>query len=228
MGISIGDVVAGVSVLVNELTTKPKTKLQFDEPSGALVDIELSGVISRSVDYANSITDNNVESGVVISDHINSQPVTITISGIVSNSSVELLGGAISGLQSIISGGNPFSSESPTKKAFGLLERVMSEHLECTIVFPDLRLFDGLYMTALSFPRDSATGDAIRFSATFREVRFVETASVLLPKLSKLKDDFKQYGAGKVNVGKKTAKPVTQTNEPGIVDKLSSTLGGLF
>jgi len=52
-------------------------------PRAMLGEVELNVVESEKPDYSNDITDNPVESGVAVSDHVRPKPLSFTISGTV-------------------------------------------------------------------------------------------------------------------------------------------------
>jgi hypothetical protein len=99
-------------------------------------------------------TDHAIEGGGVVSDHVRERPRTFQIEGV-----------------------------SLDTFAYSQLHFLMDRR-ELVSVRTSLEVYENVLLISLLVPRDASTGDVLRFSATFREMRFAESqrVTVRLPK----------------------------------------------
>lgn len=174
--------------------------------------VEFDCLESENPELENEITDHPVERGADITDHVRPKPLSLQITGFVSNTPVN----AQAQQRIIRSQGvditttsvedSPAGAVGYAENARDILEglRVSADLL--TIVTPS-RVYSNMVIQKLAYPRDARTGDAMRFNMSFKEIRFAEnqrSIQVLAkePKAKKKTDIGKQ-------VGKKTDTRVT-------------------
>lgn len=174
------------------------TKVQLDT-------IEIDCTLNEMHTYESHITEFEVERGTNISDHRFIKPVEFSMTGIISDTpsdlnaireSAELGAGLIGNEAAIITQtasdairatGNLISGDAVlTRQAFTKLlglytaggVTVLDDNTTPPGVFvivTKYRKYKNMVVRSLSFPRDRRTGDALQFSATFREIRIVST-----------------------------------------------------
>lgn len=186
---------------INEFRTSIKSN---EDNEAARKDILIMDVtISITPTYTNEITENPVETGQDVSDHIRRKPLEITVNGEVSESPLDLdnllssaagLAGAAVGQ---VAGGfapllasagaskltaNLLKSKdengnvvsNPAQSARTILEG-MIENKSIFSLNTKEKLYKNLSMTSLSFPKDQSTGHKLSFQFTARELRFVSS-----------------------------------------------------
>lgn len=184
--------------------------------------LELDAAISEAHSGTNEVTDHPVEDGADITDHVRVKPDTVTIEGIISNTPViagnaRFEGGLETSEQNgvlVVSGvGADSLDDARAESAYQQLLKIKEDRLPVVIV-TSLRQYERMILERLNVPRDARIGSALRFSATFREVRTVasQRVSVTLPK-----------ARDKVRGGKKTG---TQA-PPAVENRVSFLKQGL-
>jgi hypothetical protein len=128
------------------------------------------------------ITKHPVEIGANISDHARLKPETVTLAGIVSDTSV----GKATTKRVITADGFDFTSnvaeDVPTGTA-GASEEAYARLLQIknarqfVWVVTELRTYKNMMLTSLSVPREVTTGDSLRFTAVFEEIKLSQVQS---------------------------------------------------
>lgn len=160
----------------------------FPGGSGEAVELLFFDVLEQEErDLEAEVTDHPVENGGVVTDHVRQRPGSIRITALISNTPVE-------GPRATY---NPNASPpkyelvdapSDARPADDAREALEAVHKAGDLVDLFLgeeeegRLYDGLVMQSLSFPRDAKTGSKLRFAAAFRQVLFAESKVVAAPK----------------------------------------------
>lgn len=127
----------------------------------------VDATLSEGHTLDSEVTDYPVETGGSITDNVRPKPITVTLEGIVSDTPI----GKIADLRNS-EGDNGQMDFSPTDDALAALTAIRDAREPITIA-SSLQSWDNMVMTSLSIPRDSQTGNALRFSATFQQVIFV-------------------------------------------------------
>lgn len=182
------------------------------KPTLAKIDtIELDASISESHMGEVEITEHPVEQGANVSDHARPKPDILTIEGMVSNTPVnrsqnqrkiESQGFQLTSAtnaDSIV--GQPGVAETAYTKLLAL-----KDSGKLITVATKLRAYQNMILKSLTVPRDSKTGDVLRFQATFQRIRIAQNKAVDLP----IKEP---QHKPKTNKGKKPSKP-TDNPEP--------------
>lgn len=160
------------------------------------------------------VTDNPVETGVVVSDHAYMKPVRISLSAGVSDTP---LSASVNDL---------FASDAGrSRRAFELLTDLQKQ-AEPFDLQTGLRLYKNMICTSIRTSQDKDSSGALLFTADLREVLVVYTQVVKYPP-RKAGATKRQAGAKKEKgeqQGKEVAEPVKKQS---LVKKLSATLGGM-
>jgi hypothetical protein len=159
--------------------------------------LSFDAVFEESHDYELQVTDNPVESGVVVSDHAFMLPVHVSISAGVTDAPL-----ADSGL-------GPYGSDSRSIKAMDLLT-TLQRSAEPFDVQTGLKLYKNMICTNLKTSQDKDTSGALIFVADLREVIIVNTQTV-------------KYKSKKV---KTTANSSTSKGSKTITDKQATPRAG--
>lgn len=134
----------------------------------------------------NEVTDNPVESGAVMTDHVRRMPATLTLECIVSDSPL----GQVEALRG--------EGTVPSVDARAHLESLLANPEPFTVV-TSIRTYENMVIESLSEPRRAGIGHAMRFTATLRQITIVTnertTVQVAVPRAAK-----------KVNRGHRAAK----------------------
>src|SRR5215469_8257121 len=196
--------------------------LLFKKTRTRIDTLELDAAIAEMHSASNEITDHPVEDGADITDHVRVKPDTVTIEGIISNTPV-IAGSARfeGGLETseengvlVVSGvGADSLDEARADSAYQQLLKIKEDRLPVVII-TELRQYDRMVLERLNVPRDARVGSALRFSATFREIRTVasQRVQITLPK-----------ARAKVRGGKKTGTPAP----PAVENRVSFLKQGL-
>lgn len=118
--------------------------------------------------FENEITEHPVESGSDITDHVRARAIVLTVEGIVSDTPLEALARRRNELTTV--GGEAYAK--PSEEAFARLLEINDTREPITIE-TSLRVYTNMVLERLNAPRNAGTGDALRFSATFRQIRLV-------------------------------------------------------
>lgn len=136
------------------------------EPQRVVIDgeIELDCSVSERHSARVEVTRHPIEDGAQPSDHARELPDVLTIDGILSNAPL--------GPRRISRGVRGAGAPGYAQEAFGRLMKLKRDR-RLVVVVTAHRAYERMMLTALDVPRDARVGDAIRFSATFEEVRVV-------------------------------------------------------
>lgn len=160
----------------------------------------LHATLSESHDWNAKATDFPVEDGAEMSDFILNAPRTVELSGIVSDSPVVFFS-AFTGAADHV------------QQALSALQEIRDNRQPVSIV-TGLISYDNMVMESLNIPRTARTGQALEFTARFKEIRKVQLAyAAIPPKRAKI-----AKAQAKTNVGKK---PTTEAT-PAVQEKASS------
>ena len=181
----------------------------------------LDALVRESHDFRSEVTEFPVETGGNISDHIRNEQREISIEGMITNNPIRFLGGIPAKLIRGSSAGGIVIGPSLNlvELAFAELERIYNAK-DTMIVSTPRKFYTKMVMTRLSIPKDRATGDALRFSASFRQLERVQSRTV--ERLSK--NVAQERSKPVADAGKQTPPPTTPKAET----RLRSALFGIF
>ena len=118
-------------------------------------------------------TDNPVEGGAKITDHVQLNPKQLTIEGVISDSP---LGFAVIGnIQNMARAvATVFGNSVRSIDAYNELVELQESRIPFTVV-TGLKRYENMILTNLSVPRTVETGRAIHFKAVMREIKIVNS-----------------------------------------------------
>lgn len=141
--------------------------------SGIVIDATVSEEHMSSCD----VSDNPIEGGADVADHVQMKPAQLTIEGVISDTP---LGYAIIGnIQNLVrSITTLFGASSRSQDAFDAMIELQKSRQPFTVI-TSLKRYTNMILVELSVPRTAQTGGAIHFRATMREVFIAQTQEVL-------------------------------------------------
>jgi len=137
----------------------------------------IDAFISETHSRSNTISVYPVENGSDISDHVQEQPKSLFITGIIS----------------------PVGDGSNVISSFLELEKIMKSK-EVLNVVSGLKVYTNMIITSLVLPRTAQNGASLNFSATMEEIRIVSSQAIAIPN-SQIDD---KQAESKQDVGKVT------------------------
>lgn len=218
---------------------------------GRIGSLVLDAILSDSHEYSNDITNYPIEEGSDISDHIKRTPVSVSITGIITNSPLEtLVALKESTIRSIADGYTTTLKEKSFDRVTGgfiELLSIMGENNSTTInvrkpklveLVTGLKVYQNMAMIKLSITRTPDIGEAIKFTATFKPIKKISRQSTIIPKISdksgsgsntSLQDqisDKENAGNQQPKQLKSVAKRLVESDLPGkVVDTVKDLVG---
>lgn len=159
---------------------------------------EIDVAVTEEATLTSDITTFPIESGGTPSDHIRNLPEVLNIEAIVSDSPIDPVAGRRGPL-----GLPPFSI--PSQDAYQFLVELRAKREPFTVIC-HLGVFDSMFVSDLSVPKDSREG--IRFRGSFRKIDIIDTDRVFVAvpvkgkrgsKASKSSADIAEIAAGIVS-----------------------------
>lgn len=179
---------------------------------GDFFNMEFEVITSETHNWTAQTTSNPVEKGEPVSDHVQRDPDTLQINGIISNASVR---GKLGTLLDRMADG--LSLESPVQQAFDKLYALMEDKRPMT-VYTQYKIYPDMVLTSLSIPRSPESGESIEFNATFTHVRCVSTMLVSsedagISSENAESESTSRQSSSEANRGKVPTEPVSQDVE---------------
>lgn len=135
---------------------------QVDSRTPAL---EVDLIVSADLSVETTATDNPVEEGADVTDHVVSRPDVVRVEAIVSD---RLQDGTL--------------QEGRARAAWETLQDLSGDGVLLDLVTPLAGIYENVLLLSLNAKLDATTGESfLRFSATFREVRFGQSEQVAAP-----------------------------------------------
>jgi hypothetical protein len=174
---------------------------------GLTPDFHFDATVRESHTSQLTVTDNPVETGVVVSDHAFMQPLRLEIEAAVSDTPLST------------PEDDSFASEvSRSAKAFQLLQQLQSA-AEPFNVQTGLRFYENLIIETLTAEQDKDTANVLAFRASLREVIIVSTQTVTYPPRAAGKPT--RQASQKVSGGEKKAQaPANDSQRESILHSL--------
>lgn len=149
-----------------------KSLTSFDN---GIISIDLDVTMDEAHEWQNDVTNNPVENGSPISDHIQIMPDKLRITGMISDSAIS------DAVIKQFSGIDDSEFLTRVQTAFDLL-RKLKEDRELITVYTRYKIYTDMALTSLSIPRSNQDGDSIQFSIEFMHIRIVNTQTTIMPK----------------------------------------------
>jgi len=182
--------------------------LLYKVPPTKIGSLELDAAIRIAPRMNVEATQHPVERGADVTDHLRPLPDEVTIEGIVSNTpinrtqqtrAVEFVGGDFrTEFQTSASGEQAFAVPGYAEEALAKLRDIRAKGELITIVTAR-HVWENMALIELEAPEDATTGDALRFTATFREIVLVDN------KVTPIKVAKDPRANKKAKIGKKAA-----------------------
>lgn len=190
------------------------------DPGEARLRVVVDATLTEKHTSAVEITKYPVEDGISPSDHAREAPDGLQIEGVITNTPVDAQSRTSRGVTEDRgqSSGRPGGGDYANKQLSTLRE--MKSARGALTVFGPWRSYDSMVMTRLEYARDARMGDAVRFSATFEQVRFVTSQTV---KLKTVKTKVPEKIVVKDEQGTKPAQPVPETETSVALDIAKGT-----
>lgn len=118
-------------------------------------------LLTESHNMSNEITEFDIEDGSTISDHIKKNLDNGSLSGLISNFSLNIFGAVTNRAQS----------------AYNEMIRIMEEELPVTIVTV-LRVYENVGITNIDVARSADTGEALILDVSFKQMNIVKLKTV--------------------------------------------------
>lgn len=134
--------------------------------------IDAAPVETHNLD--SELTPHPIEEGADVSDHVRVLPDRVVIEGLVSNAPVGEV--AVTRENETPVAGHFL----PADDALAYLRQVRDDR-EPIMVETQIEVYESMVLTNLSVPRDTRTGDALRFRATFQQALIVRTERTSVP-----------------------------------------------
>jgi hypothetical protein len=131
---------------------------------------------------AAEITSHPVEDGSLMTDHIRKLPVTLEITGLVTNTPITYLASAFAKPSTF--GSEAFIPSTPSSDrvddAYALMQLMMENGVTMDVV-TSLRTYSSMAIESLSVTREASTGQALDCVIALREVQKAKALSIDLP-----------------------------------------------
>lgn len=143
----------------------------WTQANGQIGELVLDAVMGQSHDINSTPTKNPVEEGSQVTDHVQLEPIELSIDGAVSATPVQQV---TNGTQ------YPLGQPGRNKDAFDTLRRLRDERTLVSVVAPPYAQYTSMLVKSVTVP-DQQT-DTLHFTVKLVELRIVRTQLVQLPK----------------------------------------------
>lgn len=213
----IGGKIDGPKGFFNRLPSELANTLVGGWTAKTLNGITIDASVSEEHVTSCEVTENPVEDGVNIADHVQINPAQLTIEGVISDAP---LGFAVIGnIQNVSrSVASFFGKSSRSIDAYNELLKLQKSRQPFTVV-TGLKRYTNMIMVELSVPRTKDTGAAVHFRAVMKEIRIVKSKES-----SSFSFGVSNLAAGTSDHGQKVTSPVIPSST--ISDQSSSITDG--
>ena len=183
----------------------------FQQTKAKIGSITLDASVRETHLTTCDLTENPVEDGATITDHVRFKPVELTIDGVISNTPISFalinnITGAVDTVTSI------FGQTNRSVEAYNNL-LALQKSREPFEVITGLKRYTDMIMTSLSVPRDASTGNAIHFTAQMKQIIIAKTESSSLGLLDgNLGSSVSSLGSKTKSLGKKLTETVSSSS----------------
>lgn len=161
--------------------------------------LEIDVTLTENHRYESLVTQNPVENGSDITDHIQLEPVVLNLDGFITNTPIALP--------------EDIDKYQRADDAFQSLLDIRNARTPVDLI-TGLTVYTNMVLRDLEIPRNRTTGETLRFSATFVQVIIVDTEQVTLPRVTQRTDGARKntnsQAADKKDMGKQT--PIKASN----------------
>lgn len=150
--------------------------------------LDLDLIISESHKRSNIVTERKIEDGSIISDHIQADLASGSLTGLISNFSISTEG----------------LTTNRSQDAFDILERIMTAG-ELVTITTVLKVYQNVAITNLNVVRNSATGEALTFDVSFKQGKIVKLQEVVVEtsvSIANMDNDTNRQAAPELDAGR--------------------------
>ncbi len=178
----------------------------FGGPEKAQIGVmELDASVRETHEVVTTVSENEIEDGSNVADHVRLQPRGLSIDGYISDAPITLLGsviglgvglvtgavgGALGGIAGAIAGtavaslaGLITGSPRDPKDSFKYLEELAIKREPFTVI-TSLKRYENVVITNLSIPRSARVGKSLQFTCQFKQITIVKSASIKIPAIT--------------------------------------------
>ncbi len=137
-------------------------------------DFEIDAALSEDHTFDSDVTEHPVEEGADITDHVRARPIEVSIQGIVSDTPI----GRTAFNRGFDPSGELQMPVLPSDVAFSNLLAIRDAREPITIT-TSLKTFERMILTSLTVP--ATGGDALEFTARFRQIELVTNRRTTIP-----------------------------------------------
>lgn len=196
-----------------------KVSLLYFGKKGALGEIEIDAFIKESHEHKAKVTEHPVEQGVSFVDHVQPEPFTLQLEGIISNTPMSMFG-----VQLIKSVSN-FAQGKTNNRAQLLYEEIESlvQNGEPIVIATSLKEYSNMVLENFSVERTSNSSQSLHFNVSAKQIRVVNQLSIADPQ-TKNKRTKKNKNLGKVDTKETT--PEQKKKTISMIEQLQIWAGG--
>jgi len=193
---------------------------------GGIASLDFDATLDELHEWKNEVTQNPVETGSPITDHIIEKPDKLRLQGVITNSPLrgEFAGQYFGG-----------DTESPRIQTAFEAIRELHKARDIVVVYTKHAIYTDMVIESVSIPRNAQIGEEIQFTMELVNIRFVNTQMVTLPpgisQKKSAKSDGKtakkaepQKAAGKVEA--KESKSIATSVKDNLADKYAKWKAG--
>jgi len=184
-----------------------KTLIIYPLKNGNKKFLKVDCVTSEGHDYSSDVTQFPVESGATVTDNILNKPKSLQIDGFISNTPLD-------------------ETQADPENGINLFRQLMEIRNNKIPVSVSTKFghYKKMVMSSVSLPVDAATGETVRFSATFTEIITVDSLYTTLPNIRENKKPLAQSKKNKARqpVAAKKEKPSSGLNT--LLDTLTGNI----
>jgi len=189
---------------VDPTTIEPQDAVALD--GVGIGQISIDATVQQEHKLASEVSDNPVEDGSNIVDHVNLLPFQLTLNGVITDSPIKF--GVFS---SVVNAGQTiatlFGQTRRSIEAYQQLEKLWESRVPLTII-TSLKEYKDMIIESLSVPRTAQTGNAIHFTISFRQIKRVNSVVV---DAASFKSDVRDLATSTKNKGNKISGEVAAT-----------------
>ncbi len=202
-------------LIKSKLFTTQRTQIEFKEDEDYKITID--AVVSESHSYSSEITEHNVETGADITDHSIMKPFKLSLSGVISDNPLDYSLADPLGLRASVFNQFDPTYTAPSKSAYLFFRDALDETALLTI-YTGLEIYEDMLLESFDCPRSKTTAHSLKFSATFKQVTFVQSEEVDIP--DEILTEPEKTSSNK-NKGKKNKKKLDAGKEAKAADESS-------
>lgn len=195
---------------------------------GETASFEVDAVLTETHTFSRQVTDNKVENGSPVADHIIKNPVTLEIQAIVTDAPIKGILEGVSDAVDNLLGGSKYTND-----CFGALYQLY-EYQGYMTVYTQYKTYTKMVIESITIPRDPKDGEALVFTISMKQIRIVSSATTKLPAGMGTKSDGKSNAKGDAakratpnkDVGKNTGTAVPADDGASMIKRAKEGFSG--